>query len=333
MKSTIFTSALSAAVAFVGAVGLGSTAHATISGTPFEVALLGDLPYIPANMGKFEELKKQIDASDVRFAIHDGDFKSGGSLCSDEMFKARFELLNSFEKPLLYLPGDNEWTDCHRKSNGSYDPLERLAYLRKVFFMGEGAKSLGKKKLSVIRQGEVDGVSYPENFRMSLNRVQFTGLHIVGSNNNLGRNTTNDAEYLKRNKATIDWLKESYALAKLHHDKAMVIVIHANPHFDKPAADRTGFNEFISELETLSKDFPIPTLLVHGDTHRYQVDKPLPLAPGQGNKYPRWAHFTRLETFGSPNVHWIKLKIDLSKKWPFSYDEMLVEEKSKPVGE
>ena len=32
--------------------------------------------------------------------------------------------------PLVYTPGDNEWTDCHRANNGAYDPLERLGVVR-----------------------------------------------------------------------------------------------------------------------------------------------------------------------------------------------------------
>ena len=29
--------------------------------------------------------------------------------------------------PVVYTPGDNEWTDCHRASAGGYLPTERLA--------------------------------------------------------------------------------------------------------------------------------------------------------------------------------------------------------------
>jgi hypothetical protein len=36
--------------------------------------------------------------------------------------------------PFVFVPGDNDWTDCHRRA-GAYDPLERLARLR-VFFAG-----------------------------------------------------------------------------------------------------------------------------------------------------------------------------------------------------
>ena len=43
------------------------------------------------------------------------------------MIRAR---LRPFEDPLVYTPGDNEWTDCHRANNGAYNPLERLAFVR-----------------------------------------------------------------------------------------------------------------------------------------------------------------------------------------------------------
>jgi len=41
---------------------------------------------------------------------------------------------HQFEKPLIYTPGDNEWTDCNKLEAGSYNPQERLETARKVFF-------------------------------------------------------------------------------------------------------------------------------------------------------------------------------------------------------
>jgi hypothetical protein len=52
---------------------------------------------------------------------------------------------NALPHPLIYTPGDNEWTDCHEGRNvAGLDPLERLAKLRTVFFQGE--RSLGQKR-------------------------------------------------------------------------------------------------------------------------------------------------------------------------------------------
>lgn len=38
-------------------------------------------------------------------------------------------IFDSLDAPTLYSLGDNKWTDCHRTNNGSYDPIERLAFL------------------------------------------------------------------------------------------------------------------------------------------------------------------------------------------------------------
>ena len=42
--------------------------------------------------------------------------------------------MDRFEGPLVHTPGDNEWTDCYRKKAGEFDPLERLAKVRAMFF-------------------------------------------------------------------------------------------------------------------------------------------------------------------------------------------------------
>ena len=84
------------------------------------------------------------------FSIHVGDIKSGSSLCSDEEFERQRAHFSLFEGALVYTPGDNEWTDCHRGNNGSYDPVERLAALRKLFFADE--RSLGQQPLTLQSQ-------------------------------------------------------------------------------------------------------------------------------------------------------------------------------------
>ncbi len=46
----------------------------------------------------------------------------------------RIALLESSPIPLVYVPGDNEWTDCGRARACGYDPRERLAWLRRRAF-------------------------------------------------------------------------------------------------------------------------------------------------------------------------------------------------------
>lgn len=92
----------------------------------FDFALIGDFPYNKEQEIKFDNLIKDINRSRLAFVVHDGDFKSGSSLCSDEVFNQRYKLFQTFGHPFIFVFGDNDWTDCHRANNGSYDPVERL---------------------------------------------------------------------------------------------------------------------------------------------------------------------------------------------------------------
>ncbi len=122
----------------LGALAMwGLTAGAAAAAEkPFAFVALGDMPY-----GKpekvyppFRALIGQINALKPAFTIHVGDIKSGSTPCSDEMLRAQRDFMDSFIAPLIYTPGDNEWTDCHRKKAGRFDPLERLAFVRRTFF-------------------------------------------------------------------------------------------------------------------------------------------------------------------------------------------------------
>lgn len=118
---------------------------------PFAFALIGDTPYLASSMpgAPYPEF----------------DHLAG---------------LNRFEAPLVYTPGDNEWTDCHRINNDQYQPLERLARLRQVFFPTPGMTTVGGVSRKVPGFEE-----FPENVRWIHNRVVFATLHMVGSNNGL----------------------------------------------------------------------------------------------------------------------------------------------------
>ena len=43
---------------------------------------------------------------------HLGDIKSGSTLCNDEYFAFVRSQFDRFADPLVYTPGDDEWTDC-----------------------------------------------------------------------------------------------------------------------------------------------------------------------------------------------------------------------------
>jgi hypothetical protein len=82
----------------------------------FQFMAIGDTSYVSTS--QLDQLVERINNQPTRFTIHVGDIKSGSTLCSDEMFARVYSQFMAFDKPLIYTPGDNEWTDCHRKNNG-----------------------------------------------------------------------------------------------------------------------------------------------------------------------------------------------------------------------
>src|SRR5947209_3177555 len=97
----------------------------------FVFGVMGDTPYNDREEPRFVEMIRRMDAEPLAFAIHVGDIKAGsGARCSDALYARRLAQFNASAHPLIYTPGDNEWTDCRRRSNGADDPLERLARIR-----------------------------------------------------------------------------------------------------------------------------------------------------------------------------------------------------------
>jgi hypothetical protein len=286
----------------------------------FTFALIGDIPYGPEGEAKFPNLQADINEDrSLKFIVHDGDFKNGSSLCSDAVFYNRLDLFNQFVRPLIFLPGDNEWTDCHRANNGSYDPLERLAFLRQVFFPTEN--SLGRQTMRLERQSSnPQYMKFRENVRWMMQSVLFVGLHIVGSNNNLGRVPAADAEYAERNTANLQWLRDSFTLARRERLRAVAIIIQANPGFELPAASRTGFNDFLAALEAETISYAKPVVLVHGDSHYFRIDKPM--LGTQSRR--RVENFTRVETFGENDNHWLHVTVEPGNPNVFIFDQRIV---------
>ena len=105
----------------------------------------------------------------------------------------------------------------------------------------------------------------------------FVGFNIPGSNNNFGRTPEADAEYVERNAANLAWMRSAFNIAKTANIREIMLIIQANPGFELPPTDpsRTGFNDFLAALEVETLAFGKPVVLVHGDTHSFQINKPL----------------------------------------------------------
>ncbi len=304
-------------------------------------ALIGDTNYSAVESLKVDRVIAAINADpSVKFVMHDGDVKSGSSLCDDATIHSRFTQLNQLQKPWIYTPGDNEWTDCHRPKAGKFNPLERLAFVRKVFFPNPGY-SLGPDPMRLITQSHSSGYeTFVENTLWQRAGVTFAMVHVIGSNNDLDPWSGIDAtdsystprqdrvtEFIAREKANLAWLDTIFEQANNAKSAGVFIAMQANPNFELPATDqqRAGFNAFLDKLTQLSIAFGKPVVIAHGDSHYMRVDKPL-LAPTTDSGPQALENVTRVESFGSPNVHWLRITADRKDPNVFRVEQRLITE-------
>jgi hypothetical protein len=310
------------------------------AGEQFAFALWGDMPYAKAGDGpKIQALIEDVNASDIAFSIYDGDIKDGSSRCTDDVYTAAIAMFDGFAKPAIYIPGDNEWTDCHRLNNGGYDNLERLDHIRRT--MMTSAESFGRTRLGLTRQG-APGTKFSENVRFSHGGIIFVGLNIPGSNNNRVHDEkectsksarkwpqceADNAEYRERDAANIAWMDTAFALAAQDKAAGVVLVFQADPGFDLPETedvnerkdpDYDGYTAFLEAVTAHARSYAGQILLVHGDTHFFKLDKPL---IDQEHLIP---NITRLQTFGSPNIHWVRVSVDTTSRNVFTVAPMIV---------
>jgi len=314
----------------------------TASAETFTFGLWGDMPYAKANdTPKIPALLKSMNASDIDFSMYDGDIKDGSSNCTDDTFTDALVMFNSLKRPTVYVPGDNEWTDCHRLNNGSYDNLQRLMDLRRLMF--PTLNSLGKKTMPLEHQGKL-GEKFVENVRFTHKGIVFVGLNIPGSNNNRvldekdcssksartpAQCEADNAEYLERDAANVIWMQQSFKLAKDRKSRGIVIVFQADPGYDLPETEDfdesqqakfSGYRNFMSKLVTETEQFDGQVLAVHGDTHFFKVDKPL-YSPTR-----LLPNLTRLQTFGSPSIHWVHVTVDTKRDEVFTIRPVIVKQ-------
>ncbi|MFS2035435.1 hypothetical protein ACEN8I_15550 [Polaromonas sp. CT11-55] len=308
----------------------------------FSFGLWGDMPYQKAGDDpKIPALLKSINQSDIAFSIYDGDIKDGSSKCTEDIYASALAMFGALKKPVVYVPGDNEWTDCHRLNNGGYDALERLAYLRKTMF--PTTRSLGKRSMALVHQAPL-GEKFVENTRFVHQGIVFATLNVPGSNNNkildekdctqksartAAQCEASNAEYLERDAANVRWMQEAFADAKARKARGLVLVIQADPGFDLPETEGidesqapgvSGYRNFISHVITETEQFTGQVLLVHGDTHFFKVDKPL-YSPTR-----LLANLTRLQTFGSPLIHWVRVSVEPRNPNVFTVQPVIVKQ-------
>jgi hypothetical protein len=289
----------------LAAVTLAALATAASGAERFSFAAFGDTPYFAFDEAAVVRLIDGLADAQVRFVVHVGDFKAAAVPCSDELFAERRRMFDASPVPFVFVPGDNEWTDCHRAFAGSHDPLQRLAKLRALFYPDD--RSLGRQQIRLARQSAAAPFSaYRENTRWLMGGVVFVTLNVPGSNNNLGRIAAMDAEHAARMAANFDWLGAAVRRAAARDVRGLVVFAHADPSFSGRAGRVDGYARFRETLQTHVAALAKPLLLVHGDGHRYRIDQPLrDRVTGR-----RLETFTRVEVFGAPEVDWVRIDVD-----------------------
>jgi hypothetical protein len=195
----------------------------------YTIGLFGDMPYNALGRAQYPNLLADINEGHVAFSVFDGDLKAGGDgACTDSLYTTALEDFDRLERPLVWLPGDNDWTDCwgrYGPGTGGFDPLERLDFERRLFASTD--QSLGQRTLHLTRQSSEGGpfAEYAENVRWSLGPVVYIGLNVQGSNDNYpyagvdGETRSAEeidrqrAEEVARKAANVRWLHDGFAYA------------------------------------------------------------------------------------------------------------------------
>jgi hypothetical protein len=278
-------------------------------------AVLGDAPYLPWEESQYRETLADLDAHPIDFAVHVGDIF--WHPCSDENYRKALGRFEGLRHPLIYTPGDNEWRDCWEPESGAFNPQERLASLRRIFF-ADPSHSLGHPHLPVVSQGG----EFFENQRWVDRGIVFATTHVVSRLSLRHPEHADLAAEQREMEAAAAWVRATFAFAKQTNASAVVIAFQADANFGKPFDDRyrVSFDPWMLALEEESEQFPRPVLLAHGDGHKYTVDHPL-LSRRSGSVIE---NVTRLEVPGSPRVGWVRVVVTPGAKQQFAFDERVV---------
>ena len=308
---------LASAAAFAG----NGTPFDPHSANPLTLAVYGDAPYgtSPTDTAEFQATPAFIATVNadpaVDLVVHVGDIHSGKQYCTEGYDRAVAALWQQFKDPLVYTPGDNEWTDCHKVAEGggswnaaqsqvAYvrdadgnrvdfaggDPLDNLDLVRDAFFAEPGL-TLGGRKKQVLSQAQYFDSAHPadgaflENVIWMQSKVLFVTVNLPGGSNNdrdiwYGAPTMSARqadEIATRTGATLRWLDQAFALAQADADVRGVVIIGQADMWDpeKGAGHLTGFEPIVQSIAQHTTAFGKPVLMLNGDSHVYLSDNPL----------------------------------------------------------
>ena len=285
----------------------------------FTFTVIGNVPDRAEDVAPVRALLDAIDAEHPAFVVHLGNLKGRDEACSDTLLEARHDLLDSLIAPVIYIPGDHDWSDCQRPAAGSFDPVERLLRLRELFYPDDN--TLGQRTMTVMRQSDQAKFrSYRENTRWTMNDVLFVTLNVPGDNNNYKTAGGRNGEYEDRLEANRQWLARAFAVARQRKMAGVVVMMQADPLFEDGWERRRAPNLFDGwlrrrshdgylalkrQLRALTRDYDGAVLLIHGASQTFMLDRPLKEEDGRQD-----AHVMRARTYGSPVLdRWLEVSV------------------------
>lgn len=280
----------------------------------FTFAAVGDMPYGPNDLALMKTLMDRLNRENPAFIVHVGDVKMGWMPCGESYLDGIKAEFDRSAAPVIYTPGDNEWSDCGKKDKSltkdqkRAHQKEQLKAVRRVFF------PLGRNQDGSPSAPIFQSADYPENQRWETDGVLFVTLHVVGGGNNEG----DEKEFRGRQEANVQWLEAAMDAGTSR--QALVVIQHADPKFKKKGAFKSEFRAVMEVLQKKAVGYPRPILLVHGDGHKFRIDMPLRTRDGRQTIDT----LTRLEVFGAWHVQGVLVRVDTDKSYPFAFSPVIV---------
>lgn len=310
------------------------------SSRAYSIGLWGDLPYSAEQAAVIPNLIADMNSQNLAFTAHDGDLRqgSGSPNCADGSIYTKAAIyFGSLHAPAIFTPGDNDWTDCDRKSLGAdgRNSLQELTNERAFFFgtpytLGQTpflqevqatplCKGFGSANgnsgpssdVKLTQTATYTDVPCVENRRWMVGTVMYATINIQGSCNNLCDDYPDPVEYAARNAAGIQWMKDTFATAVAQNCVAVMFITQVDPGFDDTDGTRAptrNANTLVEDdAQKLTDGFH--DFLVALRAQVIAFGKPVAYVHGDSHYFrvdkplldsagKRVTNFTRVETFG-----------------------------------
>jgi hypothetical protein len=231
------------------------------------------------------------------------------------------DFFNTFEAPVFYAFGNNEWADCWRDNRGNHDPVVVLASMRKIFF--PLPQSLGRNTMPLLRQSDFEAhPTYAENVRWVSKELTFVTVNVVGDNNNQWlRDEHLWSEFVDREKANVAWIESAFASALKAGHKALVIAMHSDIFLEGSDKEGGPFTAIRDAIANGAQEFPGQVLIVHGHKHKLIIDRPLLVWDYEAKTLVQ-DNVTRLQVYGWPDMKAVRVSVDTGTPWVFGFESL-----------